>query len=184
MANFITLSRIALIIPFCLAFMTNASWNMKAAFILFALAAITDFLDGWVARARNETSRLGAALDPLADKLLITAALILLLRNGLVHGAGAIAVLVILLREVLVSGLREAVTAAGGALPVTSVAKWKTTAQLLAAGTLLLASPTGFFPGNFMASTGIGLLWFAAILTFWTGADYSAKAYRFLTTAD
>ena len=118
MANILTLARIVLIVPFVALFLADASWNMNAALVVFIIAALTDFLDGRVARARGEVSALGAALDPLADKLLIAAALILLVRNGVIAGAGVVAVIAIILREMLVSGLREAVTARGGALPV------------------------------------------------------------------
>lgn len=179
MANLITLARIGLIIPFVALFLTNAQWNMKAAFVVFALAAITDFVDGRVARTRGEVSAFGAAIDPLADKLLITAALILLLRNGVIAGYGVIAVLVIILREILVSGLRESVVARGGSLAVTGLAKWKTTAQLIAAALLLAAAPYGF-AGAELRPVAVGALWLAAVLTFWTGADYSLRAARLL----
>ena len=86
MANALTLARIALIAPFAAVFLINAPWNMTAALAIFIIAAATDFLDGRIARARGETSALGAALDPLADKLLIAAALILLVRNGVIAG--------------------------------------------------------------------------------------------------
>ena len=179
MANLITLARIALIIPFCAAFLTNAPWNMTAAFAIFAIASITDFLDGRVARARGEVSALGAALDPLADKLLIAAALILLARNGVIFGIHILAVIVIILREIGVSGLRESVCAKGGALTVTALAKWKTTVQLVAAGLLLLAAPTGLI-GDSGQPVALGALWLAATLTMWTGADYAMKAVKYL----
>ncbi len=183
MANLFTLGRIALIIPFIAIFLANAEWNMKAAFILFTVAAVTDFFDGRIARARGEVSALGAALDPLADKLLIATALILLLRNGIIAGAGVIAVIIIILREILVSGLREAVTLGGGSLKVTQLAKWKTTAQLVAAGLLLAAAPHGLI-GEALRPLASGGLWLAAVLTFWTGADYAYNAARLLRAND
>ncbi len=183
MANLLTLGRIALIVPFVFVFLTNADWNMKAAFVIFAVASFTDFLDGWVARARGEVSALGAALDPLADKLLIAAALILLMRNGVIAGLGVIAVLIIILREFLVSGLREAVSSTGETLTVTSLAKWKTTAQLVAAGLLLLAAPNGLADEGFRPLAS-GFLWLATVLTFWTGADYALKAAKILRRKD
>ena len=134
---------------------------------------------GGVARARGEVSALGAALDPLADKLLVAAALILLTRNGIIGGYGVIAVIVIILREILVSGLREAVSGKGGALPVTALAKWKTAAQLAAAGLLLAATPNGLV-GQDIRPVAIGALWLAGVLTFWTGADYAVRAAKFL----
>ena len=176
MANLITLARIALVVPFIVFFLANAAWNMKAAFVIFVIAAASDFLDGYVARKRGETSRLGAALDPLADKLLIAAALLLLIRNGVVHGAGVLAALVIILREILVSGLREAVAQSRASLKVTSLAKWKTTFQMIAVGLLLLSAPGGFAT-EAIRPWAAGALWFAAILTAWTGAQYAIKAY-------
>ena len=183
MANALTLARIALIAPFVAFFLTNAPWNMTAALVIFLIAALTDFLDGRIARARGETSALGAALDPLADKLLIAAALVLLVRNGVIAGPGVIAVLMIILREILVSGLREAVSGRGGALPVTGLAKWKTTAQLAAVGALLAAAPGGLV-GDPLRPYAVGLLWLAGVLTFWTGADYAARATRMLRGDD
>lgn len=179
MANLLTLGRILLIVPFAAAFLTDAAWNMKAAFALFVISALTDFLDGRVARARGEVSALGGGLDPLADKLLVAAALVLLARNGVIGEYGVVAVVVIILREILVSGLREAVAQAGGALPVTPLAKWKTAAQMIAAGFLLAAAPNGW-AGDAVRPYAVGCLWLAAVLTFWTGADYAFRAAQFL----
>ena len=179
MANLLTLARMALVVPFVALFLWNAPWNMTAALIVFVLAAITDFFDGRVARARGETSALGAALDPLADKLLIIAALILLVRNGVIASYGVVAVIAITLREVLVSGLREAVAAQGGELPVTALAKWKTAAQLLAAGLLLAAAPNGV-AGDSLRPAGTGFLWLATVLTLWSGGDYTVRAAQYL----
>lgn len=179
MANLITLARIGLIIPFIVSFTWNAGWNMNAALIIFVVAALTDFLDGWVARARNETSALGAALDPLADKLLITAALILLARNGVINGIATYAMLAIILRELLISGLREAVAQNNGSLPVTKLAKWKTTVQIIAVGLLLAGAPNGLI-GQPILPLATGFLWFAAVLTVWTGGLYALHATRFL----
>lgn len=179
MANLITLARMALVIPFVFVFLANAPWNMTAALILFVIAALTDFIDGRVARARGETSALGAALDPIADKLLVAAALILLARNGVIAGFGVVAVLIIILREILVSGLREALAATQQTLSVTTLAKWKTTAQLIAAGMMLAAAPTGI-AGEALRPAASAALWIAAIMTLWTGADYSLRAAALL----
>ena len=183
MANILTLTRIALIIPFVTVFLMDATWGLKAALAIFIVASLTDFFDGRIARARGEVSILGAALDPLADKLLISAALILLLRNGVIHGAGVIAVIIIILRELLVGGLREAVSARGGSLPVTGLAKIKTATQLIAAGVLIASAPRGLI-GAPASLAGASLLWFAAVLTFWTGADYAGRAAQFLRGTD
>lgn len=175
MATLITLARIALIVPFAAMFFVNAAWAMTAALVIFIIAASTDFLDGYVARARGEISALGAALDPLADKLLVAAALMLLIRNGVISGAGVAAAIVIVLREILVGGLREAVTLKGGALPVTGLAKGKTALQLIAIGLLLAAAPGGPLSDGAQPLAS-GVFWLAAVLTLWTGADYSWRA--------
>ncbi len=175
MANLLTLARIALILPFAAMFYVSASWAMTAALVIFIIAASTDFLDGYIARARGETSALGAALDPLADKLLVAAALILLIRNGVIAGAGVAAALIIILREILVGGLREAVTLKGASLPVTGLAKGKTALQLIAVGLLLASAPGGVL-GEGARAIASGAFWLAAILTLWTGADYSWRA--------
>lgn len=179
MANLITLARILLIAPFIVVFLAEATWNMKAALVIFVIASLSDFLDGYVARARGEVSALGAALDPLADKLLVAAALFLLVRNGMIREAGVIAVIAIILREILVSGLREAVARAGGTLDVTGLAKFKTTVQLIAVALILAASPTGFI-GPSLNAAASGVLWLSAVLTVWTGGDYTVKAVQFL----
>ncbi|MBB5520005.1 CDP-diacylglycerol--glycerol-3-phosphate 3-phosphatidyltransferase [Amphiplicatus metriothermophilus] len=179
MATLLTIARILAVIPFAALFLANAPWNMKAAFVVFALAALTDLLDGYIARRRGEVSALGAALDPLADKLLIAAALFLLARNGVIREAGIVAALIILLREILVGGLREALAQHGKSLPVTALAKIKTAAQLVAVGFLLAAAPGGF-AGPRLAPVADGFLWLAAALTLWTGADYVLRGARAL----
>lgn len=179
MANLITMGRIALIIPFCAAFLINAPWNMTAAFAIFTIAAVTDFFDGRIARARKEVSILGATLDPVADKLLIAAALILLTKNGVIFGGHIMAVVIIILREIAVSGLREAICTHGSRLEVTPLAKWKTAAQLIATALFLLAAPTGLV-GPSLVPIALGALWLAAILTAWTGGEYMIKAARML----
>lgn len=182
MANILTTARMLLILPFAGLFFVNTSWAMTAALAVFALAAATDFLDGYAARRRSETSALGAALDPLADKLLIAAALLLLTRNGVIHDGGVIAALVILLRELFVGGLREALAQMGRALPVTPLAKWKTAAQLIAVGLLLAAAPGGLL-GETARPAAAGALWLAAILTLWTGFVYAARGIGALRAA-
>ncbi len=182
MANALTLIRIGLIAPFVWLFFTPAAWAMKGAFLVFTLAALTDYFDGAVARARGETSALGAALDPIADKLLVAAALLLLVRNGSLAGPGVIGGLVILLREILVGGLREALAARAQTMPVTRLAKIKTTVQLVSLGLLIAAMPSGLI-GPGAEPLAKGLFWFAVVLTFWTGADYTRRAVDMLRRA-
>ena len=144
------------------------------AFWLFSLGALTDFFDGWLARRWNVASAWGAALDPIADKIAVMAAVL-----GLVLvGAGlpvAIPGFVILVREVFVSGLREAGAGRGGKLPVTLMAKWKTTVQLAALALALLA--TGL-ASPALAIAAVVLLWIAAIMTLWTGLQYALAFNR------
>jgi cardiolipin synthase len=182
MANALTFARIALIAPFAAMFFIAAPWAMSMALGLFILAALTDLLDGMAARSMGRVTALGAALDPLADKMLIAAALVLLTRNGIIRDAGVIAALIILLRELFVGGMREAVARRGEALPVTPLAKLKTTAQLVAVGLLLATAPGG--PGSeAMRPIAAAAFWFATILTVWTGVDYGSRAFRILRSA-
>lgn len=179
MANLLTLARIVLIVPFAALFFVDAAWAMKAAFAVFAIAAATDFVDGHLARARRETSALGAALDPLADKLLIVAGVILLVRNGAIRDLGVVAALIVVLREIWVSGLREALAGRGAGLPVTPLSKWKTTAQLIAVGLLLATAPGGLAGAGPKPAADLAL-WIAALLTLVTGVAYSRQAMRLL----
>ena len=172
LATWLTLGRIALIVPFAVLFWTGPSW---LAGLVFAVAGLTDWLDGYVARRRGEVSALGAALDPIADKLLTIAALILLCASGIVDGAGVAAALAIGLREVLVGGLREAVAGREVKLPVTFLAKIKTTVQFAAFFVLIASAGTGA-----LGTVGDALLWIAAALTVWTGYQYTDKAVRSL----
>ncbi|MEO0400626.1 MAG: CDP-diacylglycerol--glycerol-3-phosphate 3-phosphatidyltransferase [Pseudomonadota bacterium] len=182
LANQITLARIALIGPLIIAFTWNAPWNMTAALVIFTIAALTDFVDGWIARRRNEVSALGAALDPIADKLLVATVLVLLVKNGVIGGGHVIAVLIILLRELFISGLREAVARTNNALPVTGLAKGKTTFQLIAAGLFLAIAPGGVIANDTgLRNIALIVLWVAALLTFWTGLQYAMSATRLLT---
>ncbi|MEM9170975.1 MAG: CDP-diacylglycerol--glycerol-3-phosphate 3-phosphatidyltransferase [Pseudomonadota bacterium] len=181
MANTITGLRILLVFPFAATFFLSADWAMDAAFAVYVLAAATDFLDGLVARARGEVSALGAALDPVADKILVAAALLLLTRNGVVAGAGVFAAILIIAREFLIGGLREALGPRGAALPVSPLAKIKTGAQLVAVGLLIAAAPGGVI-GPALLPLAAGALWVAVALTVWTGADYARRAAALLKT--
>ncbi len=151
-----------------------ADW---VAFVLFAAAALTDYVDGWLARRWNEISEVGKMLDPIADKAMVTIALAVL--TGLIGLSFwyLVPVAAILLREVLVSGLREYL--GDVKLPVTQLAKWKTTAQMFAIGWLLLFLPDADGPGNGTIA-GFALLWVAALLTVMTGWDYFRKGLAVL----
>ncbi len=142
-----------------------------AALAIFALAAITDYLDGYLARAWSQQSALGRMLDPIADKLLVAASLLMLVADGTIRSWSLWAAIIILCREMLVSGLREFLAELRVSVPVTRVAKWKTAAQLVSLA-FLIAGPAGetVLPGTH--AIGIALLWVAALLTLYTGWDY------------
>lgn len=142
-----------------------------AALALFVAAAVTDYLDGYFARAYAQSSALGRMLDPIADKLLVAACLLALTSVGDIAGWSLWAALVILCREILVSGLREYLAELRVSVPVTRLAKWKTGMQLVAVG-FMIAGPAGdsIVPG--ISMIGIVLLWVSALLTLYTGWDY------------
>lgn len=170
--NMLTYGRVVAVpVVVALLFWPKEDWARWTALGIFAAAAITDFFDGYLARAWDQQSSLGRMLDPIADKLLVAACLLILSANGTISDLSLIAAIVILCREILVSGLREYLAELRVSIPVTKVAKWKTTAQLLALG-FLIAGPAGehVLPGTTLI--GLTLLWIAAILTLYTGWDY------------
>ncbi len=141
------------------------------AFVTFALASITDFFDGYLARASGSVSKIGQFLDPIADKLMVGAVIIMLAYAGWLESWHIIAAVIIMCRELLVSGLREFLAGIQVSVPVTWLAKWKTTVQMLALGSLLWSKGAVEF-GIPAHEIGIAGLWFAAILTLYTGLDY------------
>ena len=179
--NLLTLARIAAI-PLLVFF---AGWGTPqadmAACVVFALAGITDYFDGKLARDREQTSDLGRMLDPIADKLLVGATLMALVGEHRLGPAGLYPAIVIMLREILVSGLREYLAGLRVSLPVTKLAKWKTGFQMAALGTLLAGDTgagvigLGFLP---VLMIGAVLLWTAALLTLVTGWDYLRAGLR------
>ncbi|AVO46853.1 CDP-diacylglycerol--glycerol-3-phosphate 3-phosphatidyltransferase [Phreatobacter cathodiphilus] len=146
-------------------------WLRWVALGIFIVAAITDYFDGYLARAWSQHSAIGRMLDPIADKLLVGIVLMMLAADGTILGWSLWAAMVILAREILVSGLREFLAELRVSVPVTRLAKWKTAVQLVAVG-FLIAGPAGdqIVPG--VTLVGIVLLWCAAILTLYTGYDY------------
>ena len=147
------------------------------ALAVFVLASITDFFDGYLARAWQQQSALGRMLDPIADKLLVAASLMMLVAEGTISAWSLLAAIVILSREVLVSGLREFLAELQVSVPVSHLSKWKTTVQMVAVG-FRLAGPAGdvVLPGTTLV--GLTLLWISAILTIYTGWDYFRAALR------
>jgi cardiolipin synthase len=184
--NLLTLSRIAAIPVLVVLVSINAPQADMAACIVFSVAAITDYFDGKIARERGAVSSFGRMLDPIADKLLVGAALMLLVGHGRLSEAGLLPAIVIMLREILVSGLREFLAELRIGLPVTPLAKWKTGFQMGALGTLLAGDSgapvigLGFLPVSLI---GEGMLWAAAVLTLITGWDY-LRAGLSLTQAE
>lgn len=170
--NLLTYGR-CVAVPVVVAFLfwPEEHWARWWALGLFVAAAITDYFDGYLARAWNQQSALGRMLDPIADKLLVAAVLMMLVADGTIAGLSLWAAIVILLREILVSGLREYLADLKVSVPVSAVAKWKTTMQLVAVG-FLVAGPAGemILPGTILIGTV--LLWISAILTIYTGWDY------------
>lgn len=141
------------------------------ALLLFIVAAITDFFDGYLARKWGQQSALGRMLDPIADKVLVAVILLVLAADRTISGWHIWAAIIILSREVLVSGLREFLAELRVSVPVTRVAKWKTTVQLLAVG-FLIAGPAGDKIMPYVSDIGLAGLWIAAALTLYTGYDY------------
>jgi CDP-diacylglycerol--glycerol-3-phosphate 3-phosphatidyltransferase len=176
--NMLTYLRIA-IIPALVGTMFYLSGSLAdwLSLALFAVAGITDFFDGYLARAMAQQSPLGRMLDPIADKLLVATALLMLVYNGTIAGVTLFAAVVILCREIIVSGLREFLAEADVGVPVTTLAKWKTTLQMVAIG-FLLAGDAGevVLPGTILI--GEAGLWLAALLTLYTGYDYLKAGMR------
>ncbi|WP_373505574.1 CDP-diacylglycerol--glycerol-3-phosphate 3-phosphatidyltransferase [Aestuariivirga sp.] len=152
----------------------NARWTALA---IYVVAAITDFFDGYLARKWQQQSSLGRMLDPIADKVLVAVVLLVLCADGVLLGGHIWAAIIILSREVLVSGLREYLGELQVSVPVTKIAKWKTTVQLVAIG-FLIAGPAGDTIIPHTTTVGIGLLWVAAALTLYTGYDYFRAGIR------
>ncbi len=154
-----------------------------AAVWIFVIASITDFFDGYLARIWNQTSNIGRMLDPIADKLLIAAILLLVAADGTIAGWSLWAAIIILCREILVSGLREYLADLKVSVPVTRIAKWKTTAQMVAIA-FLLAGPAGDKILPYTTQIGIALLWIAALLTMYTGYDYFRVGLKHIVDED
>jgi cardiolipin synthase (CMP-forming) len=175
--NLLTYGRLAAVpLVVGLLFWPAEHWTRWTALAIFIVAGVTDFLDGYFARAWGQQSSLGRMLDPIADKLLVSATLLILVADSDIAGWSLWAAIVILSREILVSGLREFLAELRVPVPVSTIAKWKTTLQLVAIG-FLIAGPAGeaILPGT--TRIGIILLWAAAILTIYTGWDYLRASY-------
>ena len=174
--NLLTLSRILAMPVMMLLLWRPAPGDYAAAFVLYVLVAITDYFDGYLARAQGTVSKLGVFLDPIADKIMVATVIVMLVFTRAIDGAAVVAGLIILLREIAVSGLREFLAQLRVSVPVSQLAKWKTTFQLVALGMLILA---GALPLQaWIAWGGLFCLWAAAGLTLVTGWDYLRVGLR------
>ncbi len=170
LSNFLTLIRIAIIPIIVLCIYLKSPFFGWTALILFCLASITDYFDGYLARIRDEVTNFGTFLDPIADKLLVAAVLLILTSKGIIADWETIPALIILLREITVSGLREYLAGIKISIPVSRIAKLKTFIQLCALALLILSeSITGIDPIIYLGKI---FLWIAGILTLYTAYDY------------
>mgnify|MGYP001214235637 CR=1 FL=1 len=176
--NILTIGRIIIVPIFVFSFYLPGFYGDIIPFILFIVASFTDFLDGLLARMFKEESKLGELLDPIADKIIVAAALILLVMDGTIKNFEVIAAIIILTREILISGLREFLAKGQIKLPVSNLAKLKTFLQMFSIS-ILLTGETGKRVINFQdydaQTIGIILLWLSAFLTLFTGYEYMRK---------
>ena len=181
--NLLTLSRIFAVPLLVMLLWPVGGWlDYALAFILYCLMGITDYFDGYLARTKGTVSRMGVFLDPIADKIMVAAVIVMLVttevRPGVevIGGIHVVAALVILIREIAVSGLREFLAGLQVSLPVSRLAKWKTAFQLVALGALILAGAVPQWP--WVHQVGLASLWAAAMLTLITGWDYLRAGIR------
>ena len=176
--NYLTIGRIIIVPIFVIAFYLPGFYGDLIPFTLFVIASFTDFLDGLLARMFKEESKLGELLDPIADKIIVATALTLLVMDGTIKNFEVVAAIIILTREIIISGLREFLAKGKINMPVSSLAKLKTFLQMFAIA-ILLTGETGNTIFNFQdynaQTIGIILLWLSAFLTLYTGYDYLRK---------
>jgi len=185
--NILTIGRIIIVPFFVISFFLPGFYGEIIPFLLFILASFTDFLDGLLARLYKEESKLGELLDPIADKIIVSAALILLVMNRTIQNYEVIAAIIILTREILISGLREFLADVQVKIPVSSLSKSKTFIQMFSIA-ILLTGETGNKIINFedynAQTVGIILLWLSAFLTLYTGYDYVRKGIEHVISED
>lgn len=176
--NLLTLSRMALIPLIMATFYTDNHLGRWVATLAFISACFTDFMDGYVARLWSQTTRFGQFLDPIADKLLVASTLMMLVGFGRIRPVSFLPAIIILCREILVSGLREFLSGLQVLMPVSALAKWKTAAQMGAISLLLIGDISPF--GGAVNLIGESLLWIAAVLTLITGYSYLKSSLHHL----
>jgi cardiolipin synthase len=179
--NLLTYFRIIAIPLLVACFFVHPDWGRWTAMWIFIAAGVSDFLDGYLARAWEQQSAIGRMLDPIADKLIVAAALLMLAADGTIAGWSLWAGIIILCREILVSGLREFLGTLSVPVPVTALAKWKTVIQMVAIG-FLLAGSAGDKIWPYTTLFGLMLLWIAAVFTLYTGYDYLRAAVGHVMT--
>jgi len=180
--NLLTLSRILAVPILVFLLWRPTPIDYAVTFVLYCIVGITDYFDGYLARSQGQISRLGQFLDPIADKIMVAAVIVMLVSSRkmsgepVIHGLHIIPALIILLREIIVSGLREFLAPLNVSMPVSTLAKWKTTFQLVSLGGLILG---GAFPHElWIHQVGLATLWAAAALTLVTGYDYLRAGVR------
>ncbi|MFM8745360.1 MAG: CDP-diacylglycerol--glycerol-3-phosphate 3-phosphatidyltransferase [Aestuariivirga sp.] len=175
--NILTYGRIAAVPVVAGLLLWGGNGARWAALAVYVVAAISDFFDGYLARRWQQQSSIGRMLDPIADKVLVAVVLLVLCADDILRGGHIWAAVIILSREVLVSGLREYLGELQVSVPVTRIAKWKTAVQMLAIG-FLIAGPAGDTVFPYTTGLGIAMLWVAAGLTLYTGYDYFRAGLR------
>jgi cardiolipin synthase len=192
--NLLTYGRVIAVPALVLSYFLEGYIGRWLSLLIFLAACITDFLDGYLARVWQQQSAIGRLLDPIADKLLVATSLILLASDGTISNWSLIAAIIILTREIFVSGLREFLAELRVSVPVSQLAKWKTTMQMVAIGFLLLGpagdrvlpfsgGPVGGIAG-YVTFVGLLLLWISALVTIYTGYDYFRAGLRHLLAED
>jgi cardiolipin synthase len=194
--NVLTYARVLAVPALVLSYFLEGYIGRWLSLLIFILACVTDFFDGYLARVWKQQSAIGRLLDPIADKLLVSTSLILLASDGTIGNWSLLAAIVILTREIFVSGLREFLAELRVSVPVTQLAKWKTTMQMVAIGFLLLGPagdrvlpfgtpPPGWSAGaGYVTYIGLLLLWISALVTLYTGYDYFRAGLRHLLAED
>ncbi len=180
--NILTYGRIAAAPLVGATFYFPGNWGYWTAFIIFVIASITDYFDGYLARAWQQQSALGRMLDPIADKLLVAVSILVLVADDTLRHWSICAAIIVLMREIFVSGLREFLAELHVSVPVTRLAKWKTTMQLVAIAALLIAPALQGAKSGILINIGLSFFWVAALVTLYTGYDYFRAGLKHLVT--
>jgi cardiolipin synthase len=178
--NILTYGRIAAAPLVGATYYIPGNWGPWIAFGIFVVASVTDYFDGYLARAWQQQSALGRMLDPIADKLLVSVAILVLAVDGMFDGTSFWAAVIILMREIFVSGLREFLAGLRVSVPVTRLSKWKTTMQLIAVAALLIAPALQGARQGFIINLGLTFFWATAVVTLYTGYDYFRAGLKHL----